>query len=73
MKSYLKTGIQKGENLIWLLSLLVAYSILDYYINFLLESADSSWIAHILALTAVVILAYGIFTNRNVRKGGGSK
>lgn len=65
---FMKLLNNKVESLAWILSLLVAYSIIGYYVNFLLGTYGDGYMSHVLALFAVLILAYGIFTGRKVRK-----
>jgi len=63
-----KSLYDKSEKLIWLLLLLTAYSMISYYAGAILDTVPSGYMAHVVALFAVIILAYGIFTGRRMSK-----
>jgi len=57
------------ESLAWLLALLLSYSIIGFYVSNLLDTYGSEgWVSHVLALFAVLLLGYGIFSGRRMKK-----
>ena len=59
----------KFQTFLWLLIILVSYSVIDHYINYLLEGFDSGgYTMHIIAIAAIGILIFGIFTGRKISK-----
>ena len=59
----------KVQSLLWVLMILASYSVIDYYINYLLDKVNAGgYLIHVAALIAVSILVFGIFTGKKISK-----